>query len=172
MRMFVANTRRARPPGKLLLLAVFLFASVTEPVHAHTAVATHSSSRCESLLLDETERQLEAAYPAIFAFHDQSSIGFVAHDDPVNRIDPTGHLVGMMGQSAEDIVQVGVGLDPQPFARDHEGEEIGRRLAAGFLTDVQPIAPSEHDAAQTVFDRVMPTAGLCRAAEVICGFSA
>jgi len=38
-------------------------------------------------------------------------------------------LVGMTGQPPEDVVDVGVRLHSQPFASDHEGEEIGGLLS-------------------------------------------
>lgn len=47
----------------------------------------------------------------------------------------------MMGQSAQDVVEVGIGLNPQSIARNHEREQIGGLLPAGFLSYVQPIAP-------------------------------
>ena len=60
-------------------------------------------------------------------------------------------LVRMTRESAQDVVEVSVGLHPQPLAGDHEREEIGRLLSAGLLADVQPVASSEHDAPKAVF---------------------
>jgi len=38
-------------------------------------------------------------------------------------------------------VEVGIGFHPQPFASDHEREEIGGLLSPSLLADVQPVAP-------------------------------
>ena len=61
-------------------------------------------------------------------------------------------------------MEVGIGFHPQPFASDHEREEIGGLLSAGLLADVQQVAPAQHHTSERVFGRVMPRAGLCRVA--------
>ena len=52
-------------------------------------------------------------------------------------------------------MEVGIGFHPQPFASDHEREEIGGLLSPGFLADVQPIAPAQHDSSERMFGRVI-----------------
>lgn len=95
--------QRAGALGRLLLLAVFLFASLTEPVGAHVFTAAAAPSRSELRLEGETPCQTETAYPAIFVPQEQPSIGFVAHADPVNGSDPSGNYTTTEVTSASKI---------------------------------------------------------------------
>ena len=60
-------------------------------------------------------------------------------------------VVRMAGQPPQDIVEVGIGFDPQPFAGDHEREEIGCLFSPRLLADVQPVASAQHHSSQSMF---------------------
>src|ERR1035438_6740835 len=64
-------------------------------------------------------------------------------------------FVRMAGQPPQDVVEVGIGFHPQPFASDHEREEIGGLLSPRLLADVQPVAPAQHHSSERMFGRVI-----------------
>lgn len=76
--------------GRLLFLAAFLFANLTEQVRAHDIAITAAPSRFELPLEAETQLPTETTYPAIFAPEDRPNIGFVASANPINNTDPSG----------------------------------------------------------------------------------
>jgi hypothetical protein len=94
--------------GRLFLLAVFLFASLAEPVRARTLIPSATPGQPETPQTDEVPCRPKSAYLAIFAHEDQPDIGFVAAANPVNGTDPSGHQFELSGVLSAISIQAGI----------------------------------------------------------------
>lgn len=80
---------------RLLLLAVFLLASLGEPARALIRGTAPGQSGVPQQ--GEALRRWEGAYSAICVPAADPNIGFVAHGNPVNGVDPSGHEFSFIG---------------------------------------------------------------------------
>ena len=75
-------------------------------------------------------------------------------------------LVGGGGQLFQDILEVGVGIDPMHSAVFHQGVNHGIPVSCFGTAHEEPVLLSDCGWSDRVFDQIMPPKDLCRVDEL------